>query len=578
MKKNIVLRSDFLALIPPSERHSPESLVSAVLHARDQREEPKLAYVLSHMLAPNLLKGIDGAIEILIEALFAQKKILIVGDFDADGATSTAVLMRSLLAFGYQHVDFLVPNRFEYGYGLTPEIVDLALTNKPELIITVDNGISSIEGVAYAKSQGIRVLVTDHHLPGASLPEADAIVNPNQPGCAFPSKNLAGVGVIFYVMLALRAALRSHNWFTDRKIQEPNLAQFLDLVALGTVADVVALDENNRILVAQGIERIRAGVCCVGIQALMKIANKELSVLCANDFGFAVGPRLNAAGRLDDMSVGIRCLMTDDWHEALGIAGDLDALNQERRAIESSMQAEALRDLDSISESVADQNGVCLFREDWHQGVVGILASRIKDKMNRPTIAFAQADNGELKGSGRSVNGVHLRDVLDEIAAFNPSLILKFGGHAMAAGLSILAESLTLFQSEFDRVVGKYLNDEIRNPVVISDGELDASQFSIVHAKAIREAGPWGQAFPEPVFHGIFRIVDQKIVGAKHLKLMLSPNDFDSILVDAIVFNVDLTLWPNTSAQSVLLAYKIDVNVFRGRESLQLMVNYIEAK
>lgn len=575
--KKIVLRSDALSNIPLSERQHPEALIDALFLARGEAAHQAQDYQLKRLLPPDSLKGMPDAVSLLYEALLKQQRIVIVGDFDADGATSTALLRRALMAFGHRDVKHVVPNRFEYGYGLTPEIVDLVATLKAELIVTVDNGISSVEGVAHAQALGMKVLVTDHHLPGATLPAADAIVNPNQPDCAFPSKNLAGVGVIFYVMLSLRKKLRERDWFQQNEIIEPNLAQFLDLVALGTVADLVPLDFNNRVLVAQGIQRIRAGQCCAGILALLKIAGRDYRKTSANDFGFAIGPRLNAAGRLDDMSVGIQCLMADNEFTALEFAQELDALNRERRAIEQSMQVEANRDLDVILDNLDEVSGVCAYGEDWHQGVVGILASRIKEKVHRPTIAFAKVGDGELKGSGRSIAGVHIRDVLDEIAAHNPGVLLKFGGHAMAAGLSLHEDHFERFKIEFNRVVDAHLSAEARNPVVLSDGELDISQFTLAHAEAIRDAGPWGQQFPEPVFSGIFRLVEQRIVGQKHLKMMLCPDEFQSLLIDAIAFNIDTNEWPNNHAHTVRLAYKLDVNEFRGQRSLQLMVEYIEA-
>lgn len=576
MKKEIVLRSEYLSLIPASEAHIPSTLIDALLHARGVNGDPD--YGLSSLHKPSEMKGISAAVALLFDALEQKQNILIVGDFDADGATSTAVLMRCLRALGHKNVSYLVPNRFEFGYGLTPEIVEIALKDQPDLIITVDNGIASIEGVARAESAGVKVLVTDHHLPGQDLPEASAIVNPNQPGCAFPSKNLAGVGVIFYVMLALRAHLRDLGWFAANAVPEPNFAQFLDLVAVGTVADVVPLDHNNRILVAQGLQRIRAGQCCSGIKALLKIANRDHARVAESDFGFAIGPRLNAAGRLDDMSVGIRCLLSDDFYEALAIAQELDDFNQERKAIEASMQVEAFRDLASMEKDIDPEhlNGICVFREDWHQGVVGILASRIKDKYHRPTIAFASSGDNELKGSGRSISGLHLRDVLAEVHAKRPKTISKFGGHAMAAGVTIPQTELKQFKDAFDSTVAKYLNEEMRRPIIFSDGELDRAQYSLEHAGEIINSGPWGQGFPEPRFHGDFRIVEQRIVGQKHLKMMLCPGDFTDILLDAIAFNVDLAEWPNAEASQVRAVFKLDVNIFRGRSSLQLMIDYME--
>ncbi len=576
MKKDIVLRSEFLNQIPVSESHIPSTLVDALMLARGEALEQD--YTLKSIPAPTSMKGMGSAIDILSQAVEQNHKILIVGDFDADGATSTAVLLRCLKAMGHANVDYLVPNRFEFGYGLTPEIVALALNAEPDLIITVDNGIASIEGVELAIRSGVKVIVTDHHLPGDALPAATAIVNPNQLGCAFPSKNLAGVGVIFYVMMALRSELRSRSWFVSKGLEEPNLAQFLDLVALGTVADVVPLDNTNRTLVAQGLQRIRAGHCCQGILALLKIANKNNQDTVESDFGFAIGPRLNAAGRLDDMSIGIRCLLTDNFYEALDIAQQLDDFNQERRAIEASMQHDALKDLSSLDQELelAQLNGISIFRDDWHQGVVGILASRIKDKYHRPTIAFARSSDDEVKGSGRSIPGLHLRDVLAEIDARKPKLMTKFGGHAMAAGVSIPFDQFDLFNTAFDEVVGKYLSDDMRRPIVFSDGGLVRGQFSMEHAQAIRDAGPWGQGFPEPRFHGDFRIVEQRLVGQKHLKLMLCHGEFSDVLVDAIAFNVDLGVWPAHELSYLRAVFKLDINVFRGRASLQLIIDYLE--
>ena len=576
MKKEIVLRSDFLNQIPRSEAHVPSTLVDALLLARGQDGAPN--YALNTLHKPVDLRDIDTAVDLFVTALELGHKILIVGDFDADGATSTAVLIRCLKSFGHSNVSYLVPNRFEFGYGLTPEIVEIALEQKPDLIVTVDNGIASIEGVALANKFGTKVLVTDHHLPGETLPEAAAIVNPNQHECDFPSKNLAGVGVIFYVMLALRSGLREHGWFTKKNLAEPNLADFLDLVALGTVADVVPLDTNNRVLVAQGLKRIRAGHCCEGIKALLKIANRDYQSISETDFGFAIGPRLNAAGRLDDMSIGIRCLLSDDYYEALEIAQQLDDFNQERKAIEASMQVDAVKDLSSVFDDIKPDahSAISIYKDDWHQGVVGILASRIKDKYHRPTIAFANATDTEIKGSGRSVSGLHLRDVLAEIEAMHPGLMTKFGGHAMAAGVSIPIENYQRFAKVFDQTTAKYMTDEMRRPIVLSDGSLVREQFTMEHAQQVQSAGPWGQGFPEPRFSGVFRIVDQRLVGQKHLKLMLNPDSFSDVLVDAIAFNVDLGVWPSSEASELKAVYKLDVNVFRGRKSLQLIIDYLE--
>lgn len=574
MNKKIVVR-DVSGFSEHSEVSDADSFIRRIFWARGEKEENIKPYKLKALSLPEQMKGMAEAVELLFVSLRAQKRILIVGDFDADGATSTALLYRCLHDFGFLSVDFLVPNRFEYGYGLTPEIVDLALQYQPDVIITVDNGISSIEGVKKAKQAGVNVLVTDHHLPGRELPIADAIVNPNQKNCEFPSKNLAGVGVIYYVMLAFRKYLREKDWFVNNKLPEPNMAQYLDLVALGTVADVVPLDFNNRVLVSQGLERIRKGLCCAGIHEILHVAGKRIDTLSSTDLGFILGPRLNAAGRLDDMSIGIQCLLTDDRGQALVYAQELDGLNADRKQIEAGMQQEAAAQLANENLSLTDASGLCLFKKEWHQGVIGILASRIKDKMHRPVIIFAETDSGELKGSGRSIPGIHLRDILDEIATKNPSILAKFGGHAMAAGLSIAPDNLPQFMTLFNDCVGKYLSEEMKSPIVFSDGELTEKYLKIEYAQIIKEAGPWGQNFPEPVFHGEFNVVQQRIVGHKHLKLVLSGNQA-SEYYDAIAFNVDLRIWPNDNIKKIMLAYKLDVNEFRGQRNLQLMVDYIE--
>lgn len=522
------------------------------------------------------LKGIDAATALLIDALQQQQHIIIVGDFDADGATSTAVLISGLRAFGFKSLEYLVPNRFEYGYGLTPEMAELAVAQGAELIVTVDNGISALEGVALAKKAGVKVLVTDHHLAGNELPNADAIVNPNQPGCSFPSKALAGVGVAFYLLLALRAALREQHYFTERQLSEPNLAELLDLVALGTVADVVPLDSNNRILVHQGLMRIRSGKCRPGIQALIDVANRNAVKLTASDFGFALAPRLNAAGRLDDMSLGISCLLANDLGLARQYAAELDSLNVERRAIEQSMQLEAQAFLSQLSFDGAElPEALCLYRHDWHQGVIGILAGRIKEQFHRPTIVFAQGDEGELKGSARSISGLHIRDLLEEISSQYPGLIKKFGGHAMAAGLTISADRFDTFKLALSLTAKKHLTAEQLTAVIYSDGELPAECFDIGFAQLLQNAGPWGQAFPEPVFDGEFNLISQKMLADRHLKMMLQTAD--GKLIDAIWFNADNKAWPDVNVQKVQLAYQLDINEYRDKQSLQLIVRHMLA-
>ncbi len=555
---------------------SETPLLARIYAARGVTDKRQLDNGLSQLIEPALLKGIEGAVARLQQALDQQQRILVVADFDCDGATACAVALRGLAMLGAQHLDYIVPNRFEYGYGLSPEIVAVAAMRKPDLIITVDNGISSIEGVAAANQLGIDVLVTDHHLAAHQLPAAVAIVNPNQPGDRFPSKNLAGVGVIFYLLLALRRALREQQWFIEQNLAEPNLASLLDLVALGTVADVVALDHNNRILVSQGLARIRSGRCCAGIRAILQIAGRNQSDVSSSDLGFMVGPRLNAAGRLDEMSLGIECLLTDDPTQANNIASELDGLNRDRRSIEQGMQQQAMRILDKMELDEALPVGLCLYDDTWHQGVVGILASRIKEKLHCPVIAFAPADDGsgQIKGSARSVSGVHIRDVLDALASRNPGLLNKFGGHAMAAGLTLAAENFTQFKRLFDQEVQRHLSRDQLRGVIHSDGELVADEFNQTTAERLRHASPWGQAFAEPVFDGLFTLHSRRIVGEKHLKLQLRHGALSQV-IDAIAFNKTDLEWP-VKVSKVKVAYQLDINEFRGNRSLQLLVRYIE--
>lgn len=542
---------------------------------RGVSEERELERSVKGMLPWQQLDGIDAAVDILQQALADGRRIMIVGDFDADGATSTALTALALRSMGGGDVQYLVPNRFEDGYGLSPEVVEQAAARGAELIVTVDNGISSHAGVEVAHAKGMQVLVTDHHLPGETLPAAEAIVNPNLRGCAFSSKALAGVGVAFYLMLALRARLRDSGWFEQRALAMPNLAELLDLVALGTVADVVPLDANNRILVYQGLNRIRAGKCRPGIRALLEVANREARNLAANDLGFALGPRLNAAGRLDDMSIGVALLLSDDIAQARMLANDLDALNQTRREIEQGMQVEALQLCDQLERSsTALPYGLAMYHPEWHQGVVGILASRIKERFHRPVIAFAPAGDGILKGSGRSIAGLHMRDALERLDTLNPGLMMKFGGHAMAAGLSLEEARFDEFRQRFGELVGEWLDPAMLEGVIWSDGELAMQELTLETAELLREGGPWGQAFPEPTFDGKFRILQQRLVGEKHLKLMVEPLGGGPLL-DGIAFNVDTTLWPDSSVREVELAYKLDVNEFRGNRSVQLLIQHL---
>ncbi len=549
-------------------------LLARIYSSRGVQAPEELSQGLDALLPPESLLNATRAGGMLADAIAAQARILVIGDFDADGATSTALAVTTLRDFGATSVDYLVPNRFEYGYGLTPEIVALAVTREPDLIITVDNGISSVEGVAAARDAGIATLVTDHHLAGLELPQADLIVNPNQLGCSFASKHLAGVGVIFYVMLALRAELRARGHFAVNA--EPSLATCLDLVALGTVADVVPLDRNNRILVAAGLRRIRAGQGRPGVEALLDVAGKQRHSLVASDLGFALGPRINAAGRLEDMSIGIECLLTTDPARAWTLAAQLDQLNRDRRAIERGMQSEAMQILASLEVGNADEPPVAmtLYQSGWHQGVIGILASRIKDLLHRPTIAFADGDNGELKGSARSITGLHIRDVLDAVAARHPGLITRFGGHAMAAGLTLQRDAYPAFSRAFAEEVARHARDLELQAVVESDGELNPADFNLELAQALRFAGPWGQHFAEPVFDGRFQVLNQRLVGERHLKLTLQPSGCDEAL-DAIAFNIDLEQWPDTGVSQVDVAFRLDVNEFRGRQSLQLVVEHL---
>ncbi|WP_233999510.1 single-stranded-DNA-specific exonuclease RecJ [Pseudoalteromonas sp. T1lg22] len=524
-----------------------------------------------------LFRDIDKAAELLFTSLQKQEKVLIVGDFDADGATSTVTLMQGLQMFGFTRLDYLVPDRFNFGYGLSVELAEHIITLAPDLVITVDSGISCINGIARVKEAGIKVLVTDHHLQGERLPNADAIVNPNRHDCQFPSKSIAGVGVAFYLLIAFRHALREANWYEQQGQAEPNLGNLLDLVALGTVADVVALDANNRTLVYQGLARIRSGRTRPGIDALIEVARRNRARLSASDFGFALAPRLNAAGRLDDMSLGIACLLAPELNQARRIAGELDALNAERKEIEQGMQQEAQAALSKLSLGTNQApDALCLYQQDWHQGVIGILAGRLKEQHHRPTAIFAAGDNGQLKGSCRSIDGVHMRDVLAHIDAQHPGLIIKFGGHAMAAGLSIEEARFSEFQQAFVAEVAKELTEEAKECVLLTDGELPADCFSLDFAELLRQAGPFGQHFPEPVFEHTFELLQQRIVGEKHLKLVLRHQS--GRVVDAIAFNIDVRAWPDTQVRYVHLAYQLDINEFRGQFSLQLIVREMQKR
>jgi single-stranded-DNA-specific exonuclease len=565
-------------------QHGLDPVLARIYAARGIEHPEQLASDWTRLIPFSRLKNIDRMALCLAEAILARKRLLIVADYDSDGATACAVAIRALRQFGAT-VDYLVPNRFEYGYGLTPEIARLAaLTMQPDILITVDNGIASVEGVAEANRLGIQVLVTDHHLPGDLMPDACVIVNPNQRGCDFPSKHLAGVGVMFYVMLALRAELRARGLFAHPE-KEPNLAHLLDLVALGTVADVVKLDHNNRILVHKGLQRVRRGMGCKGIHALLKVAGRDFRSASAYELGFVLGPRLNAAGRLDDMARGIECLITNDPSEAWKIALELDGLNRKRKEIEQDMQASALSMLESalsreprqLPPISADRNSLCLFDPSWHQGVIGILAARMKEKFHRPAIIFASGNRGELKGSGRSIPGFHLRDVLDLISKRHPGLLLKFGGHAAAAGLTIRACDLEAFGNAFEETAKALLTPADLRRIVATDGDLDEAELNLALAEQLKEE-VWGQGFPQPTFCARFTVEEQRVVGDKHLKLKLKKYRAKSSGGDArrasraykaVLFGRNTPL-----PALVEIVYRLQINEFNGNSTIELIVDH----
>lgn len=571
MKKLIKRRE-----IPVGNSVSTHPLLDRLYRARRIQNTKELDRTLKSMLNPNQLYGIDQAVNLLVEAYQQQQKIVIVGDFDADGATSTALSVLALRQLGFSDVDYLVPNRFEQGYGLSIPVAEMAIEKGVQLLMTVDNGVSSFEGIAFLKEKGIRVLVTDHHLPPETLPPADAIVNPNLSQCHFPSKSLAGVGVAFYLMLAVRAKFRELGIFTAET--QPNFTDLLDLVALGTIADVVPLDQNNRILAYQGLMRIRARRCRPGIIALAEVANRNVEQFTSSDLGFCIGPRLNAAGRLDNMSIGVELLLANEMPKARELALDLDELNQTRKEIEAGMKLEAIKICQNLTALFKElPYGITLYQPDWHQGVLGIVSSRVKDQYHRPVIAFTQDSEGILKGSARSIEGLHMRDVLERIHSQHPNIILKFGGHAMAAGLSIREEHFADFQHIFNQTVADWLDEEHLQGVIWTDGELNSNEFNLETAELIKSVGTWGQGFPEPCFDGEFKILDQRAIGQNknHLKMLLEPKQ-GGVLLDAIAFNINTRLYPDLSIKQARLAYKLDINEFRGNRSLQLLVDYIE--
>ena len=551
------------------------ALIQRLYLSRGIKTPKQIDYRLKHLHTQQQLSGIKKAAEIVINAIEKNRKIVIVGDFDADGATATALSLRAIKAFGHSNIDFLVPNRFDFGYGLSPQLIPILKSMQTELIITVDNGISSLSGTQAAIDADMQVIITDHHLPAADLPIADAIVNPNLHGDEFPSKHLAGVGVVFYLLAEIRSQLSKSGWFDQHNIKPPNLAQWLDIVALGTVADMVSLDANNRILVTEGINRIKAGRTVAGIKALLKIANKEISKTNTETFGFVIAPRLNAAGRLEDMSIGIELLTTDDEDKAFMLAQELDSINQQRKEIQAEMQTLAdsiVKELDHIKKL---PDGVCLYHKDWHQGVVGLLASKIKEKTNRPVIAFAPENDTSdiLKGSARSINGFHIRDALVAIETSHPTLMQKFGGHAMAAGLSIKQENYQQFRQVFDQLVTATLTEEQRQHTIETDGELESMTLCIAVAEELQQHGPWGQNFPTPLFDGWFNIIDKKEVGTGHTKLTLQTQDF-SKRIGAIAFGIHPNAF-KAEGHKNQITYRLDINEFRGRRNLQLIVQDI---
>lgn len=550
------------------------ALLQRIYSGRGIEAKEALETDLKSLLPFDSLKDINKGAQRLYRALCDNERILFVGDFDADGATSTALGVSALKAFGAKHVEYLVPNRFEYGYGLTPEIVEVSRKWTPSLIITVDNGIASIEGVKAANQHGIDVVVTDHHLSADTLPDAAAIINPNQPGCPFQSKSIAGVGVIFYLLLALRRHCINENYFAEKGIDIPNMGDFLDLVALGTIADVVPLDKNNRILASQGLKRIRAGRAREGIKALLAISKREVAFLQSSDLGFSVAPRLNAAGRLDDMSLGIECLLSTDTAKSRLLAKELDELNVQRREIEQEMKSEAFDVLKRIS--LKDESlplGVCLFDATWHQGVIGILAGRLKERHHRPVVIFAKVADGELKGSARSIPGLNIRDLFDVISKKDDSLISTFGGHAMAAGLSIKEKNFSKFKKAFEKEASHLLNADDCIETLYTDGPLSHEDLSIETAKLVENLGPWGQSFPEPSFDNEFELVEQRLLANRHLKMTVSLEE-GGPLIDAIAFNINNEVWPNYRCKKIRAVYRLGVNRYRGRERLQLMFEH----
>ena len=550
-------------------------LLQRVYALRGITSMQELDYTTRNLCNYDNLDGTQTAVEIVYSAMQNNKRIMIVGDFDTDGATSTALTVKALKKMGCQHVDYIIPNRFDDGYGLSISVIKRALLKKADLIITVDNGVSAIEAVEFAKQSNLTVIITDHHLCSEQLPAADAIINPNLPNCSFPSKHLAGVGVAFYFMSALRAKLRQENWFKTHNLEEYNIASLLDLVALGTIADVVKLDHNNRILVHQGINRIRSGYCCAGIKALLHIARKDPVSFTSTDLAYYIAPRLNAAGRMDNMSLSVELLLCDDYDSALKQASDLDMLNNDRKLIEQTMYKEALFYIQELEQQQSSfPNLLVVYHPEWHQGIIGILSARLKDKHYRPVICFASTEEGILKGSGRSIAGIHLRDLLDELDQNHPDLLVSFGGHAMAVGLSIRENDLERFRKHFETLIDKRLNANTLEQIIETDGEIDSQDFNYAMAKQLKESGPWGEGFTEPTFDGDFIVHQQRLFAEKHLRLVLEPKNGGPI-IEGICFNVNLTQWPDNTIKNVKIVYQLDVDDFRGNQTAKLMIRHI---
>ncbi|MBI0156944.1 MULTISPECIES: single-stranded-DNA-specific exonuclease RecJ [Gilliamella] len=550
-------------------------LLQRVYALRGITSMQELDYTTRNLCNYDNLDGTHTAVEIVYSAMQNNKRIMIVGDFDTDGATSTALMIKALKKMGCKHVDYIIPNRFDDGYGLSISVVKRALSKKADLIITVDNGVSAIEAVEFAKQSNLTVIITDHHLCSEQLPAADAIINPNLPNSSFPSKHLAGVGVAFYFMLALRAKLRKENWFASNKLAEYNITNLLDLVALGTIADVVKLDRNNRILVHQGISRIRAGYCCEGIKALLDISRRDPLTLTSTDLAYYIAPRLNAAGRMDSMSLSVELLLCEDYDSAIKQATDLDTLNHDRKLIEQTMYQEALSYIEQVEQKNSTfPNALVVHHPQWHQGIIGIVSARLKDKHYRPVICFASTEDGLLKGSGRSIEGIHLRDILDKLNERYPDILVSFGGHAMAAGLSIQEKDLDQFSAHFEALITEQLDLDVLEQIIETDGEIDNQDFNYAIAKQLKESGPWGEGFTEPTFDGDFIVHQQRLFAEKHLKLVLEPKNGGPI-IEGICFNVNLTQWPDNTIKIVKIVYQLDVNDFHGNQAVKLMIRHI---